>query len=141
MLDTEVPYCCRSPETAAAVRVAMAGELDINTVPELDRALRRAEAHGTPVILDLRELDFLDGAGAKLLLATDRRIRRAGGRLIIIRGPVEVDWFFWLIGIDSELDFVDQAAAPAILALLGLAPLSALDDSPARAPVPASATA
>ena len=56
------------------------GELDIDAVPELDRALRHADA--PLVVLDLRELEFIDSSGAHLLLAADRRIRRAGRRLV-----------------------------------------------------------
>jgi anti-sigma B factor antagonist len=66
--------------------VAVTGELDIATVPRLDRALRRAEVDAALVVLDLRELEFPDSSGAHLLLAADRRIRRAGGRLVVVRG-------------------------------------------------------
>ena len=92
-----------------ARRVVVTGELDIEAVPELDRALRHADA--PLVVLDLRELEFIDSSGAHLLLAADRRIRRAGRRFVVVRGGVEVDWFFALIGLDGELELVDWPAA------------------------------
>jgi anti-anti-sigma factor len=94
-----------------ARRVVATGELDIEAVPELDRALRHAD---TPlVVLDLRDLEFIDSSGADFLLAADRRIRRAGRRFVVVRGGVEVDWFFALIGLDRELELVDWPPAAA----------------------------
>jgi anti-sigma B factor antagonist len=110
------PFSCRRFSAGSAVRVAVRGELDILTVPRLDRALRRAQSHADSIILDLRELDFVDSSGAHLLVASDRRIREAGGRLVVVRGPDEVDWFFRLVGLDRALDVVDlpaPGAAPA----------------------------
>lgn len=105
-----------SPDSDAehGSHVVVTGELDIGTVPQLDRALRRAQADATLVVLDLRELEFVDLSGAYLLLAADRRIRRAGGRLVVVRGNAEVEWFLALIGLDRELELVDwPPAAPS----------------------------
>jgi anti-anti-sigma factor len=94
-----------------AVRVALVGELDIATVPETDRALRRAEAAARLVVLDLRGLEFIDAGAAALILAADRRIRSAGGRLVVVRGPAEVDLLFELLGLDRQLELVDWPSA------------------------------
>jgi anti-sigma B factor antagonist len=97
-----------------ASHVVASGELDINAVPELDRALRHADA--PLVVLDLRDLEFIDSSGAHLLLAADRRLRRAGRRLVVVRGNAEVEWFLALIGLDRELELVDwpPSAAPPL---------------------------
>jgi len=87
--------------------VAATGELDFATVARLDQALRRAETDAALVVLDLRALELIDSAGVHLVLAADRRIRQAGGRLVVVRGGEQVEWFFALIGIDAELEFVD----------------------------------
>jgi anti-anti-sigma factor len=91
--------------------VAVTGELDIATVTRLDQALRRAETDAGLVVLDLRALEFIDSTGAHLVLAAARRIRQAGGRLVVVRGGEQVEWFFALIGIDAELEFVDWPSA------------------------------
>jgi anti-anti-sigma factor len=111
----QFPHRLRSldADVKHAVRVTVAGELDVATAPKLDRALRRAHGRATLVILDLRELEFTDSSGAHLILAADRRIRRAGGRLVVVRGGAEVEWLFALIGLDRELELVDQPPAPA----------------------------
>lgn len=102
-------FTCASADAEGVIAVAVAGELDITTVPQLDQALRRAEAGAVLIVLDLRDLEFMDSSGARLILAADRRIRRAGGRLVTVRGPAELDWFFALLGLDRELELVDPA--------------------------------
>lgn len=103
-----VGFSCSRSMAGRSSRVTVAGELDIATVAQLDRELRGAENDATAVVLDLRGLDFIDCIAARLLLATNRRIVDAGGRLIIVRGSGMVDWFFSLIGIDRLLELVDQ---------------------------------
>src|ERR1019366_1707721 len=70
-------FSCRRFDTAGTVRVAVAGELDMATVPELDLTLRHAQADARVVALDLRELEFIDSSGVHLLLAAGRRAREA----------------------------------------------------------------
>lgn len=91
------------------VALTVAGDLDIATAPQLDRALRSACAStaAAAVRLDLRRLDFVDSTGAKVLLDADRRIREAGGRLIIVRGPAALKWLFALMGADRLPELVD----------------------------------
>jgi len=89
------------------VRVTVTGDLDIAVVPQLDAALRRAEVGSTSVVLDLRGLEFMDLSAAHLLLAADRRLRRAGGRLVVVRGTAEIESHLALVGLDHQLELVD----------------------------------
>ena len=100
--------CLRLEGEAGAVCVALAGELDIATVPRVDRVLRRAQADADLVVLDLRALWFMDCRGAHLVVAADRRARLAGGRLVVVRGPAETDWFFGLLDRERRLEVADQ---------------------------------
>jgi len=84
-------FSCRRFDTAGTVRVAVAGELDMATVPELEGMLRHARADARLVVLDLRELEFIDSSGVHLLLAATRRAREAGGRLLVARGAALID--------------------------------------------------
>jgi anti-anti-sigma factor len=112
------PFSCASVRSDRVVRIAVAGELDIATVPELELALRAAEGVAALVVVDLRRLELTDSSGVRLLLAADRHIRESGGRLVVIRGPFEVEWLFGLLGVDRELELVDQAQATASAAAL-----------------------
>ena len=102
-------FSCRRSTIDGVVHVVLGGELDITAVPELDAALRLAWASSEVIVLDLRELEFIDSSGVRLMVEADRRIRRAGGRLIVVRGPWEIDWLFVLLGIDRVLELVDSS--------------------------------
>jgi anti-anti-sigma factor len=110
-------FSCRRSD--ACVRFTLTGDLDVATVPALDRALRRAEAD--VVVLDLRRVQFMGCAGVELLLRIDGRMRQHGGRLVVVRGPEQVERLFALVGVDSDgrLDIVDEppAEGPARLPL------------------------
>ena len=112
--DRARPFSCACTKTGRSIRIAVSGELDIATVPVLDSALRSAELVTALVVVDLRDLEFMDSSGARALLAAHRHIRdAAGGRLIVVRGPFEVDWLLELLGFDRELELVDEAQAVA----------------------------
>ena len=104
----------RTVAPSGAVHVVLTGELDVTTMPDLDDALREAEAESAWVVVDLRQLELMDCAAAELLLATDRRIRRAGGRMTVIRGGAEVDWFLALTGIGRQLDLTPSLRLPPL---------------------------
>ena len=103
-------------DVPGGVLVTVAGELDIATAPQLDAALADAEPDRL-VVVDLRRLSFLDCGGIRVILAAHRRARRAGGRLVVVRGPVDVERLIELVGLDVELDCVDRpprALSPVI---------------------------
>jgi anti-sigma B factor antagonist len=104
-------FTCLRSDSGRAARVTVAGELDIATMSQLDDALRRAQADAPLVVLDLRALRFIDGSAAALIVAADRRIRHAGGRLVVVRAPAAVQWVFELIAFDRRLELVDHPPA------------------------------
>ncbi len=56
--------------------IYVAGEIDIATAPQLQRALDEAiEASDDPVVVDLSAVEFMDGSGLRVLLSTVRRAR------------------------------------------------------------------
>ena len=48
--------------------VHVAGELDMRTAPQLDAALEQGRAPGTPLVLDLARVGFIDSYGLRSLL-------------------------------------------------------------------------
>jgi anti-sigma B factor antagonist len=95
-----------------ATVIACLGDLDLATMPAFEDALCRAEAECRTIVLDLSELDFIDSRGLAMIVALDRRLRDAGGRLTIVRGPATVDRMFEITGLIDRLDFVDDAPTP-----------------------------
>src|SRR5436309_903591 len=90
---------------AKGVRLALAGELDLATRNELRVRLCRSRARGDHVQLDLSRLEFIDAAGAGLLIRAFAHSRKHG----------------WELSIDSEVP--PQVAR--VLDLVGLEPLPA----------------
>ena len=104
-------FACRHAAGPHVAFVVPTGELDIATVSDLDRTLRDAVGKAL-VVRDLRELEFIDSSGAHLILAADRRIREAGGcLLVLVEFGGDVEWLLTLTGADRELHFVDEDPA------------------------------
>jgi len=61
--------------------IAVAGELDGATAPELDGALRHFERES--VTVDLSGVTFIDSSGLGTLVEAQKRISVAGGRLTV----------------------------------------------------------
>lgn len=70
--------------TSGAVQLAVRGELDIASAPELQAALERIL--GGPhhvLVLDLTGLSFLDCAGMRPIRAARRALEARGGQLLV----------------------------------------------------------
>jgi anti-anti-sigma factor len=103
-LDTEAEDGC--------VRVALAGELDISSAPQLEEALGRIEADSPALLLlDLRGLAFMDSTGLRTVVSADQRAREQGRRLAVVRGPDAVDRIFTVTRLDERLELVDDPTA------------------------------
>jgi stage II sporulation protein AA (anti-sigma F factor antagonist) len=87
-------------------RVTVRGELDIATKPVLERALIEQARIGGPVVLDLRELTFIDATGLELLLRTNADARRDGRELQLIPGQC-VRRLLDLCGVTTRFSYRD----------------------------------
>lgn len=66
-------------------RLALRGELDLATAPKLEEHLLRVERDGMgAVLLDLRDLTFVDSAGLRTFLSAHRRAEDNGHRMAMI---------------------------------------------------------
>ena len=95
-----------------AVRIAVAGELDLSSALTFDEEMRRAEERcdGT-LVLDLRRLRFMDSTGLRLIMSAHSRARTRGRRLAIVLGNEPVKRLFRLAGVTRRLDIVDHPSA------------------------------
>jgi anti-sigma B factor antagonist len=65
--------------------VAVTGEVDLATAPELERTLRGvADDRAGEVIVDLTGCDFLDSQGLGALIAARERLERSSRRLALV---------------------------------------------------------
>lgn len=107
--------------------VQVAGELDINTAPELDEAVRQARAPGVPLVLDLAHVGFLDTCGLRSLLLANADAAPWGSPLRIVASPA-VEQTIRLAGADRVLSvYSDEEHA-----LVGpdVPPVPRMPDSP-----------
>lgn len=95
------------------------GELDVAACPRLEHALHAAEATARMVVLDLRELDFMDCAGLHVVLDASARLDLVGRRLVVVPGGADVELLFELTGARETVAVfgLDRLDLPA--ALLG----------------------
>lgn len=97
------PRCRHVRDADGASRVWLLGEFDLAAAPDLDAALRRAQAESDRVVVDLRQLMFLDCTCLQTLLAADACARRAGVRLTIAHPPRAVRHLLALTGAGDRL--------------------------------------
>jgi anti-sigma B factor antagonist len=80
-------FSVRTEQHGDAAVVVPTGELDLATAPALEEALGRAfETDAARVVLDLRELEFIDSSGLRTLLTARRRSEDAAARFSLVAG-------------------------------------------------------
>jgi anti-anti-sigma factor len=94
------------------VRIVLTGELDISTAPRVEEELRRVE-EGRPavILLDLRELEFMDSTGLRVIVSADGRAREDDRALWLVRGPEAVQRIFRVTRLDERLEIGDDPDA------------------------------
>jgi anti-sigma B factor antagonist len=105
-----MPLAVRVSYGSSAAVVAVEGELDLATAPDLERSLGAVQRDGRPVVLDLRQVSFMDSSGLRAVLAADARARASSSRLALVAGPPSVHRVFELTLLDRRLEFVDDPA-------------------------------
>ena len=93
--------------------VAVSGELDLDTIGELNDALSADGGVLATTVVDLRGLTFIDSSGVSGVLAAARRSRDAGGRLVCVPGPPSIRRVFELTGVDTVVEWVDGPGGAA----------------------------
>ena len=97
------PFACSSTHGSLnADWVHVAGALDIATTPQLEQTLRESDAR--LVVLDMRDLGFMDCAGVHTIVDATASARRDGRRLVLVRGIPYVDRLFRLTGNADEIE-------------------------------------
>ena len=101
--------------------VAVRGEIDLFTAPELKKTLQEAIENGaTRVVVDLSETTFLDSTALGVLIGAVKRLRSRDGSLVIVNTDTNIaktfeitglDQIFTILGTrDAAVEALDQAA-------------------------------
>ena len=90
--------------------MAPQGEIDLATVDLVREAVEREQQPGEPLVLDLRDVSFMDTSGLRYVLELNDRVSRGGPSLRLVRGPRAVQRVFEVSGLEERLPFVDDPA-------------------------------
>jgi anti-sigma B factor antagonist len=91
-----------------AVVFAVQGELDLASSPTLERELDRVhDADVDLLIVDLRELRFMDSTGLHALVKANKRATEAGRRFAVVKGGPQIQRLLSLTGVAELLTVAD----------------------------------
>jgi anti-anti-sigma factor len=92
------------------VIVVPRGEIDLATVERVRQHLEELEDAGFhSIVLDLRQVTFIDSTGVALILA---EVRKDGTDFAVIPGPAQVQRIFELTGLLERVALVSPTSAP-----------------------------
>ena len=101
-------FSISSQEDAREAAVVPIGELDLSCADELEREVRDLGAAGCRrIVLDLRQLRFIDSTGLRILLSLRNDAARDGHDLKLVPGPPEVQRLFHLTATTGLFDWRD----------------------------------
>ena len=125
------PFLCSTRTGGAqATWIHVAGELDLLTAPQLERALYDAQHNNRVVVVDMREISFIDSAGIHVLLAAHKDAKRGKQQLRIVSNRV-VERLLTISGASGKIPTVDLGQTS--IAAMHIHPESQKDQSPTAA--------
>jgi anti-sigma B factor antagonist len=95
-----------APAVGGGTDVAIFGELDLATAPEVEAALEKAIAEEGRVVIDLRACGFVDSRGIAVLVNAALRLREAERDAVIVGVQERVMRTFERAGI-IEMDHLE----------------------------------
>jgi anti-anti-sigma factor len=92
--------------------VELAGEVDVDSVEELEAALAGASAGDRPrVCLDMSQLAFIDSTGLAAVIRAHIAVVEGGGAFAVVAGPGAVRRTLETTGLTDMLSVVDDRGA------------------------------
>lgn len=91
------------------VVIGLHGELDLLGAPVLQSEIENPELEATEmVVLDLRDLHFVDSAGLRVILAAHERSQQRGQAFALSRGSTQVQRLLSIAGLDEHLRIIES---------------------------------
>ena len=96
--------------SAGDALISLTGELDLSGAGPLEEEIARLVAADgiARVVLDLRELEFMDSSGLRMVALAARRLSAGDRSLVLVRGRDAVQRVFAITRMDEHLTFVDD---------------------------------
>lgn len=97
--------------------VSVGGEIDVYTAPVMrDKLAALHDAGRTDLVIDLTLVRFMDSTGLGVLVGTLKRVRLAGGRLVLVIGQEKILKVFRITALTQVFTIfptIDDALADA----------------------------
>jgi anti-sigma B factor antagonist len=92
--------------------VAVSGEIDVATAPQLRECLHNVIAQGEgTIVLDLLGVTFLDSTALGVLVGALKRCRESGGELYVVVADPRIVKIFEITGLTSVFTIADSLEA------------------------------
>ncbi len=105
--DPAPPFSMRIHQAGDTLVVEASGELDISQAETFEVKLREALGAGPTVLLDLRDVEFIDSTGLRALILLSEEARSDGDSLRIRRSlSPAVKRLLGLTGLEDRLPWV-----------------------------------
>src|SRR5687767_12502692 len=105
------PFSVRCEQRDGGAVVIVIGEVDLSTSPAMREQLIAPEAQRDTVVLDLREVTFMDSSGLGTIVGQHKRARERGFRFAIaVGGAAAVDRILVLAQLTQVLEVVRTPA-------------------------------
>lgn len=102
----------QADDSDGMTRLALSGEFDLSSASLIEDVLKEIEQKQPELlVLDLRELTFMDSTGLRVMVSADARARDDSRRLAIVQGPEPVHRVFRITGLDDHLEIVETPEA------------------------------
>ena len=89
--------------------IAVSGEIDVATAPQLREALHSVIAQGeATIVLDLLGVTFLDSTALGVLVGALKRCRELGGELHVVVADPRIVKIFEITGLTSVFTIADS---------------------------------
>lgn len=92
--------------------VAVSGEIDVATAPQLRECLHRVIAEGSStIVLDILGVTFLDSTALGVLVGALKRCRELGGELHVVVADPRIVKIFEITGLTNVFTITDSLQA------------------------------
>ena len=108
MMGTQENFRVKVRTEGRAVVLAVEGELDLASSPTLEQELDRVrDADVDLLVIDLRQLRFMDSTGLHALVKANKRAGEAGRRFAVVKGGAQIQRLLSLTGVGELLIVAD----------------------------------
>jgi anti-sigma B factor antagonist len=109
MMSTQENFRVQVRTEDRALVFAVEGELDLASSPTLEQELDRVRDEDVDLlIIDLRELRFMDSTGLHALVKANKRATEAGRRFAVVKGGAQIQRLLSLTGVGELLIVADS---------------------------------